>query len=182
MARFRAAISRHPVVFGLGVLVVGFVAVFGLVYFEPQKLFLDDRVDEALPGTAAQPDPADGSDDEPMDAGEVPTLLEGEFRPLDHSVSGRARILEVEDGSLFLRFDDFEVQNGPDLKVYLSSAPSDSQDDAAFARDFVDLGTLKGNIGNQNYELPNDVDLEKYRSVVVWCRRFSVGFAVAGLS
>lgn len=168
--------------FGVGVLVVGVVVAFGLVYFEPQKLFLDDRVDEALPGSAARADPGDDPDEETANGAEVSTLLEGEFRPLDHSVSGTARILEVEDGKLFLRFEDFEVQNGPDLKVYLSAAPADSQDDSAFARDFVDLGTLKGNVGNQNYQLPKDLDLEKYRSAVVWCRRFSVGFAVAGLS
>jgi hypothetical protein len=103
----------------------------------------------------------------------------GTFRAIDHDAAGKALLLEV-DGAHFLRFENFEVENGPDLRVYLSSAPA-SGDDSTFDDDFIDLGGLKGNIGNQNYRLPDDADLDRYRSAVVWCRRFSVGFAVADL-
>jgi hypothetical protein len=72
------------------------------------------------------------------------------------------------------------VDNGPDLKVYLSPEPS-SAEEGAFDDGSVSLGDLKGNIGDQNYEIPRGVDLERFRSAVVWCERFGVGFAVAPL-
>jgi hypothetical protein len=187
MASLRSRIASHPlataVVIGLFLVVVG-VALF---WFEPQQLFLDDKVDEPVPGAAA-PGPAE---DEPVSGADTPghdqapeaeakTLVSGTFTPLNHDAEGKALILEV-DGVRFLRFEEFEVENGPDLKVYLSNA-SASADPSTFDDDFIDLGDLKGNIGNQNYKISADVDLAKYRSAVVWCRRFSVGFAVADLT
>jgi hypothetical protein len=187
MASLRRRIASHPLataaVIGLFLVVVG-VALF---WFEPQQLWLDDKVDEPAPGAAA-PDPAaeesasdaDTSGQDEAPEAEAKTLASGTFAPLDHEAEGKALILDV-DGARFLRFEDFEVENGPDLKVYLSSA-SASADPSTFDDDFVDLGDLKGNIGNQNYKISDDVDLAEYRSVVVWCRRFSVGFAVADLT
>ena len=89
----------------------------------------------------------------------------------------------LSDGSdqRFLRFEDFATDNGPDLNVYLSTAPPDAPA-GDFDDDFVDLGDLKGNIGSQNYEIPADVDLDRYRSVVIWCVRFGVAFGAAELS
>ncbi|HYN32216.1 MAG TPA: DM13 domain-containing protein, partial [Ilumatobacteraceae bacterium] len=86
------------------------------------------------------------------------------------------------DGSTqrFLRFEDFETDNGPDLNVYLSSAAPDASVDQLGA-DFVDLGDLKGNVGPQNFEIPTDVDLDRYSTVVVWCVRFGVAFGSADL-
>lgn len=81
----------------------------------------------------------------------------------------------------FLRFEDFETDNGPDLNVYLTTADADD-DEGLFDDDFVDLGNLKGNIGSQNYELPPDVDLERYDTVVIWCVRFAVAFGAADLA
>ena len=69
------------------------------------------------------------------------------------------------------------MENGPDLRVYLSEARAEAEDD--LADQFLDLGALKGNIGDQNYALPEGTDVSDYKSAVVWCRRFSVGFAVA---
>jgi hypothetical protein len=192
MSRLRGTIARHPRIFLTlaGLALLGLVAV--LAWFQPQKLFLDDKVDEALPVPAAAgaaDEDATNGDSEPeetsggtgKDEAQVDTLLAGRFRGLNHSAQGRARVIDIADGNLYLRFEDFEVENGPDLKVYLSTAPADSDDDGAFVSDFIDLGELKGNIGDQNYKLSGDVDLNKYRSAVIWCRRFSVGFAVAGL-
>ena len=90
-----------------------------------------------------------------------------------HNASGKATVLYLEDGSAVLRLENFRVTNGPDLYIYLSTDRS--------ASDFVDLGRLKANSGNQNYELPDGVDLSKYHNVIIWCKSFSVYFGGAEL-
>ncbi|MGH2661439.1 MAG: DM13 domain-containing protein [Actinomycetota bacterium] len=178
------AIRRHPgrtAVVG----VVGLAAlVFGFLWFRPDRLFTEDRVNEALPGApAAQTETA--AEEDPGTAAGMPgpsTVAEGEFISLEHQSTGRALIVETATGGRFLRFDDFETSNGPDLVVYLSAkTPAGTDDWHGYDRDFVDLGVLKGNIGDQNYDLPEDVDLDRYSTAVVWCRRFEVGFAAAAL-
>jgi hypothetical protein len=80
-----------------------------------------------------------------------------------------------------LRFTNFDTSNGPDVHVYMV-ASDDAKDAATVARaGFVDLGVIKGNVGDQNYTLPSDLDLAKYRAVSVWCKRFSVNFGAAAL-
>jgi hypothetical protein len=96
-------------------------------------------------------------------------------------VTGTASAYQLEDGQRLLRLEDFASTNGPDLFVYLAVAGA-SEDDAALDADFVDLGVLSGNIGNQNYVIPADVDLDRYDSVVIWCRRFTTSFGVADLA
>ena len=76
-----------------------------------------------------------------------------------------------------LRIEDLDTDNGPDLKVVLSTGP----DGYVGGDGAVSLGTLKGNKGSQNYEIPADVDLSALRSVVIWCKRFNVDFGVAAL-
>jgi hypothetical protein len=149
----------------IGALAVGALAIaaFVLAYFEPQKLFVDDRVAEALPAPAT-----------------VKTLSAGTFRSYEHATTGSARVLATAGGRRFVRFEDFETSNGPALKVYLSAAPASGPGDS-FDDRFVDLGDLKGNVGSQNYAIPAGVRLDRYRSVVVWCKRFSVPFAAAAL-
>lgn len=163
----RARAFRRPVIATVAVVAVA----AGIFWFGPQKLFLDERVDEALPTT-------DGVGRGNPSATEV--LAAGSFESLAHHAAGAAKLIRSQDGSTLLRFENFEVENGPDLRVYLSEAPADG-DEARLVEQFIDLGGLKGNIGNQNYALPGDVDPSNYRSAVVWCRRFSVGFAVARL-
>ncbi len=90
-----------------------------------------------------------------------------------HDAEGRAFVLLLDDGTKFLRFEDFKATNGPDLYVYLST---DNQ-----ASDFVNLGRLKANMGNQNYEIPSEVNLSKYSNVLIWCKAFSVLFGSAEL-
>jgi hypothetical protein len=108
-------------------------------------------------------------------------LAAGEFEPRnDHEITGRAAVYELGDGSRTLRLDPFESQNGPVLVVYLTAADH-AEDDEALAEDFVDLGSLRGNIGSQNYDVPDEVDLDRYDTAVVWCRRFSVSFGAADL-
>jgi hypothetical protein len=154
---------RHRRLVGLAALGATAVTVFVLAYFEPQKLFVDDRVAEALPAAAT-----------------VRTLSAETFRSYEHATSGRARVIATAGGRRYVRFEDFETSNGPALKVYLSAAPPSGPGER-FDDRFVDLGDLKGNIGSQNYAIPRDVRLDGYRSVVVWCKRFSVPFAAAAL-
>src|ERR687896_785037 len=125
-------------------------------------------------GTRTQPANGSGEEARPKE------LAVGDFQSLEHTTTGRAVILELPDGRRLLRFEDLETSNGPDLKVYLSEIPA-GDDELAYGQRFVDLGALKGNVGNQNYELPDSLDLERFQSAVIWCRRFAVGFAVAPL-
>jgi hypothetical protein len=115
------------------------------------------------------------------DMAEVTSLASGQFEGRSHPAEGQADIITDGDRT-FLRFeDDFATDNGPDLNVYLSTAPIGA-DAEAFDDDFVDLGDLKGNVGSQNYEIDPSVDLSQYQTVVVWCVRFSVAFGAAPLS
>jgi electron transfer DM13 len=108
-------------------------------------------------------------------------VAEGHFRGVAHQTKGIASIYKLPDGKSVLRFSAFETSNGPDVHVYLVAA-NDAQDDETVKNaGFVDLGSIKGNIGDQNYDLPSDVDLSKYRAVTVWCKRFGVNFATAPL-
>jgi hypothetical protein len=178
-----AIVRRHPRASLVAALVGAALLVFGILWFEPQKLFLEERVDEAIPGMAAG---STGMESE-MEAAEggpgSRVLGRGEFIGLEHETTGRAVVLETADGRRFLRFEGFETSNGPDLVVYLSAkAPSGPDDWYGYDQDFVDLGPLKGNIGDQNYLIPEEVDLDRYATAVVWCRRFTVGFAAAPLS
>ena len=91
-----------------------------------------------------------------------------------HDAQGDAYTIPLEDGSNVLRLENFQSTNGPDLFVYLAT------DDKA--SEFINLGDLKANKGNQNYEIPDDVDLEKYNKVLIWCKSFAVLFGSAKLS
>jgi len=90
-----------------------------------------------------------------------------------HRTSGAALVLQLGNGSRILRFEGFQTVNGPDLFVYLST---DVQ-----AQDFVNLGRLKGNLGDQNYPVPEDVDVDRYRYALIWCRAFTTLFGSATL-
>lgn len=130
-------------------------------------------------GGAEAPTPTPQPTPEPTP--EVVTLFEGTFISRDHPGEGRAIVLNDGSEQRFLRFEDFATDNGPDLNVYLTASPADGPE-GAFDDDFVDLGDLKGNIGSQNYEIPPDVDLERYSTVVVWCVRFASAFTAADLA
>jgi hypothetical protein len=78
-------------------------------------------------------------------------------------------------------FTEFETSNGPDVRVYLVRAPDARENEIVQRAGFVDLGSMKGNRGSQNYDLPAEADLNKYQSVSIWCRRFGVNFGAASL-
>jgi Electron transfer DM13 len=110
------------------------------------------------------------------EGGETSTVYAGTFVGVSdgiHNAEGQAKVIKLSDGSNFLRLEDFRSTNGPDLYVYLSTDKGNS--------DFVNLGRLKGNVGNQNYEIPQGTDLSKYNTVLIWCQAFSVLFGSAEL-
>ena len=109
-------------------------------------------------------------------------LAKGEFHKAEKAGSGTATVYQLADGKRILRLSDFATDNGPDLHVRLIAA-DDAKDTASVAKtDYVEVAKLKGNKGAQNYELPEKVDLDKYRVVSIWCNRFSVNFAAAPLT
>jgi Electron transfer DM13 len=150
------------------VIPIAAVAAFLAWYaFRPERLVVNRRVDEAMPAapSSASPQP----------------LVSGQFYSILHPTAGTAIIYRMGDGSRVLRFTGFSTSNGPDVHVYMVAA-DDAKDSASVVRaGFIDLGTIKGNMGDQNYTLGPDVDLSKYRAVSVWCKRFSVNFGAARL-
>jgi hypothetical protein len=90
-----------------------------------------------------------------------------------HNAEGVAKIIQLADGTDILRLENFKATNGPDLYVYLSTDKTNA--------DIVNLGRLKGNIGNQNYLIPAGTDKTKYNTALIWCRAFSVIFGSAQL-
>jgi hypothetical protein len=110
-------------------------------------------------------------------------IVQGQFQDADsfHQGSGAAAIYQLPTGSYVLRFENFEVTNGPDLHVLLakSAAPASQ---AELMEGYLELGSLKGNIGSQNYEIPAGTDLSEYNSIVIYCMPFHVIFSTATLN
>ncbi|MGI8616190.1 MAG: DM13 domain-containing protein [Actinomycetota bacterium] len=143
---------------------------FGIFWFGPQKLFLNETAADTLPGEQGNGSPAD-----------VNTLSEGTFVSLAHDTTGTAKIVEVA-GTTYLRFQNLDSLNGPDLVVYLSSQPV-TADPSAFDDTLVlDLGALEANRGDLNIEIPAGSDLSEVKSAVIWCRRFTVAFGAADMA
>jgi len=109
-------------------------------------------------------------------------LAQGSFYDVAHVGSGLAGLYQLANGSRILRLENFQVENGPDLYVYLvplESVPNTAGSEIAGS---VSLGKLKGNIGDQNYDIPADLDLSQFKSVVIWCQAFAVPFSAAPLN
>jgi len=135
--------------------------------FRPERLVVNRRVDETMP--IAQ------------DASPAQSLESGSFYSIMHPTNGTATIYQVGNGAHLLRLANFKTSNGPDVHVYMVAADDAEDAPTVEKAGFVDLGVIKGNIGDQNYTLPNDLDLAKYRAVSIWCKRFSVNFGAAPL-
>jgi hypothetical protein len=158
----------------LGAVVLAVLTAVTLFWFQLQKLLYDHPVHEPLPSAAA-PSQAPGSAAAPVE------LASGPFVSGEHETRGTARVLRLADGSVVVRFEGFATSNGPLLVVRLSTNPADGPD-AASTDGHVDLGPLRGNVGDQNYVVPAGVDTTAYTSVVVWCARFHVAFGAADLT
>lgn len=132
--------------------------------------------------SAEETEPQTGEAMEGMEGATV--LASGSFIDIDdfHGGSGTATVYELADGSQILRFENFEVTNGPDLYVYLSGSPDPRASNEVMDTGYVDLGSLKGNVGDQNYDIPPGTDLSQYQSVVIYCVPFHVVFSTATLA
>ena len=111
------------------------------------------------------------------------TLETGTFHGKVHNTSGRATIYKEPGGKLLLRLTNFKTSNGPDVHVVLIAA-KDADDDANFLKSStqrIELGTLKGNEGDQNYEIPAGTDLQTFQTVSIYCERFNANFGAAPL-
>lgn len=166
--------------------VLAVIAAVVLFWFQPQKLFIDDRVSETIPSAAA-PAPsvptsdAEASSPSVVEPVEPVELSRGEFVSLDHGTKGVARVLELGDGRRIVRLEGLDTENGPDLYLYLTANPA-AGDEGAFDDDHLNLGRLKGNQGDQNYDLPAGTDLAGFPTVVIWCDRFNSAFGAADLT
>jgi len=187
----RGTIRRHPWGTATVALLIAVVCGLSLYWFAPWNLIVDRRVDEALPGASAEVPATTGSTvtgpgdpvARPAEQGSngPATLAQGSFTSLEHTTTGTALVLELEDGTRYLRLEDLETSNGPDLRVILTDQQLSDDWHVWDDGEVVDLGPLKGNIGSSNYEIPPSLDLGDLETAVIWCRRFSVGFAVAPL-
>ena len=175
---------RKPTVLVPLVMLLVIVLAIGAWLFQPWKLFTDEVVDEALPLPAAASSATTNPGTTPEPTPQPQVLAKGRFISHEHETTGRAEVLQLPDGKRVLRLEDLQTSNGPDLKVWLAAAPVIPGTDGWFVFDddeFEDLGPLKGNIGNQNYRIPDSVDLKQLSSVSIWCDRFSVSFGAAEL-
>lgn len=147
--------------------IAGLVVVGGIAWylFRPELLFVNKRVNESVAGATV------GA-----------SLLSGQFHGVAHETKGTATVQDVGQGRRILRLTDFSTSNGPDVRVYLVAATDASDNESVSKAGFVELGRLKGNVGNQNYDIPASLDLGKYRAVTIWCYRFGVNFATAPLT
>jgi len=148
------------------------VVVIGLIVawyeFRPERIVVNKSVDEAMPVFAG------GAAPQPVET--------GTFHSVFHPTEGTATIYREGDGSRLLRLTSFKTSNGPDVHIYLVAAPDAIDSPSVLHAGYIDLGLMKGNIGDQNYALGPDVDLAKYQSVSVWCKRFSYNFGTAPLT
>ena len=156
--------SRRPLIL---VAFLAIIAALPVVWYLGSPLFVNQTVHDEAPGvgTAAQ------------------VLVQGRFGVIDaiHTGEGTAVILQLPDGQRVLRLDDFRVTNGPDLYVYLSGHPAPRSSAELHADGAFEVAALKGNVGGQTYALPADLDRSRFRSAVIYCRRFTTVFSTAEL-
>ena len=156
----------RKVIIALGIVVI----VIAWYLFRPEKLFINQSVNEGLESSTTA-----GTDSPDL-------LTEGSFHGVAHDTKGTASIYVLSDGKRVLRFTNFETSNGPDVRVFLGAAPDANDSDTVTDAGYVELGSLKGNVGDQNYEIPAGINLADYHSVTIWCKRFGVNFGTAPLA
>jgi hypothetical protein len=174
------------------------LAVAAFLLFRPDTLFTEvgasETLEEAFSSTSTIGAPATTAPTIPQTtAGPTTTILAttstevvgpmaiqtGQLYGIDHSAQGAVTIYE-QGGTYVLRFEDgTDIQNGPDLYVWLLPA---TEYDGGTPAEYLDLGTLKGTVGSQNYELPPGYDPATHRFLLIWCLRFAVPFAAAPLA
>jgi hypothetical protein len=163
--------GKRKIMFVAGVAVAVGIAWYA---FRPELLFVNKTVNEPLPQ-------ATPSAMAMVPSAEPRILGTGEFHGLAHETTGAATVHQFADGKRVLRLTDFATSNGPDVHVYLVAAEVAKDNETVRQAGFIDLGSLKGNKGDQNYDVPTGTDLTKYQSVSIWCARFGVNFGTASL-
>jgi hypothetical protein len=188
--------SRRKRVWIVAAASVALVMVVGaLVLFKPWLLFVDVRVNDDIPVAApllspgpsvsppaGEPTPSGPPAVEPQTAVQI---AEGSLISHEHATTGTVRIITQPDGTRVLALENLDTTNGPDVHVWLSAADVVEGTDGwytAGSADYFDLGLIKGNQGNQVYEIPAEVDLTQYKSVDLWCVQFAVSFGAAQLN
>ena len=149
---------------GKAAVVALFVIAAAAAWYLGSPLFLNQAVAEGMPAEGA-------------------LTAQGRFTDSDssHRGEGAAKLFRLPDGAHLLRFEAFRVTNGPELHVLLAGNPEPKTKADLDAGRYVDLGRLKGNMGDQNYALQRDLDLSAFRSVVIYCLPFQVIFSTARL-
>ncbi|WP_088317374.1 DM13 domain-containing protein [Kineosporia sp. R_H_3] len=165
--------------------------------FQPWRLWTTTVVAEAAPGavpgavpgaapaptgatTAGAPAPASGPAGSPSAAGPQ-VVAGGDLVSLAHETTGRVTLVALPDGGHAVRIEDLSTSDGPDLRVWLSARPVADVEDADAGR-WLELGPLRGNRGALTYPVPAGTDVAQFESLVIWCKRFSVGFGAAPLT
>ncbi|MFR9776771.1 DM13 domain-containing protein [Micromonospora sp. MS34] len=158
------------------VAVIGAGTAFGLFWFQPWKLVTDTEVHETLSEVGAGPSAGPGT----------PALVSrGDFVTHEHETRGSARIVRAADVRYRLELVGLDTSNGPDLHVWLTDQPVRTGPSGWRVFDdgrHVALGALKGNRGDQAYEIPAGIGLAGLTSVAIWCERFAVSFGAAPLA
>jgi hypothetical protein len=156
---------KHKLLFGAALLIV-----VGLLWFlfRPEKLFSNKHVNEAAPFAADH-------DEQPIYTGKLNAKL--------HETTGRATVYRQPDGTLTLRLTDFHTSNGPDVHVVLATADDPALQATAPGKALasVEVASLKGNEGDQEYKLPANTDFARYSTVAIYCERFHAVFGTADL-
>ena len=160
--------TKRNLIIGIGVIAL----LIAWYAFRPELLFINKTVSEEFPGGAVVAS---------IEKGPV-VITKGSFKGLAHETKGTAAIYQLADGKRTLRLTEFETSNGPDVHVYLTGGQVEKGSDAIQQAGFIDLGSMKGNRGDQNYNISADIDLNKYRNVTIWCARFNVNFGEAALT
>ncbi len=173
----RNYISTHKKLRTTAALILVAGSIFVLVWFQPQKLFIEETVNEAVPLFEVRPGTEESEAPEATEEPEV--VAAGDFRSLEHGTSGKAKIISFPDGRSFF---DSRTSTHPTGPTYASICRRSGLRRLVHLRRAVPGPRRpQRKPGDQNYAIPEGTDLERYRSAVIWCRRFTVGFGVAPL-
>jgi len=176
--------SRRARVIWAAIAVVAVGAAGALYWFQPWRLFTNTTVNETLPSVVAPTqEPSSTEVPQPVPANVV--VASGAIISHEHESSGTAKLIRLADGRVQLTLENLVTSDGPDLHVWLTDRPVVAGNAGWFVFDdgrYVELGPLKGNRGNQVYDVPAGTDLNGLVSVTIWCKRFSVSFGAATLN
>jgi hypothetical protein len=191
---------RKPVLIILAVIAIPILA---FAWWLLSPLFLNTTVNEEFPLSAKADMPAgvtqqeaedimegmakinmDAVEPMPEKMAESTVLASGEFRDGDsfHKGSGDVSLYRLANGDAVLRFEGLSVTNGPDLHILVSTHSDPMTKGELRDAGYSTLGQLKGNRGDQNYEVPSDIDADSIGSVIIYCMPFHVIFSVAPLT